>query len=64
MGVLLLDTLNDHGADVELSLPSLGRSLTASRQPFSRRPRTPIALQIDAQDYIYDVLIATITCPA
>ena len=23
MGVLLLDTLNDHGADVELSLPSL-----------------------------------------
>ena len=57
MGVLLLNTLNDHGADVELSLPSL-------EQVFDRDERSqqasshPYFAQIDAQDYIYDVLIA------
>ena len=57
MGVLLLNTLNDHGADVELSLPSL-------EQVFDRDDRiqqassNPYFAQIDAQDYIYDVLIA------
>ena len=57
MGVLLLDTLNDHGADVELSLPSL-------EQVFDRDERIQLAssnpyfVQIDAQDYLYDVLIA------
>ena len=57
MGVLLLDTLNDHGADVELSLPSL-------EQVFDRDERiqhassNPYFVQIDAQDYLYDVLIA------
>lgn len=57
MGILLLDTLNDHGADVELSLPSL-------EQVFDRDERiqhassNPYFVQIDAQDYLYDVLIA------
>lgn len=57
MGVLLLDTLNDHGADVELSLPSL-------EQVFDRNERiqqassNPYFVQIDAQDYLYDVLTA------
>lgn len=57
MGVLLLDTLNDHGADVELSLPSL-------EQVFDRDERiqqaysNPYFVQIDAQDYLYDVLTA------
>ena len=57
MGVLLLNTLNDHGADVELSLPSL-------EQVFDRDDRiqqassNPYFAQIDAQDYIYDVLTA------
>ena len=57
MGVLLIDTLNDHGADVELSLPSL-------EQVFDRDERiqhassNPYFVQIDAQDYLYDVLIA------
>ncbi|MCP8996168.1 restriction endonuclease [Rothia sp. P3C3.S176] len=57
MGILLLGTLNDHGADVELSLPSL-------EQVFDRNERiqhassNPYFVQIDAQDYLYDVLIA------
>ncbi|WP_304274918.1 restriction endonuclease [Rothia mucilaginosa] len=57
MGVLLLDTLNDHGADVELSLPSLEQVFDRDER-IQQAASNPYFVQIDAQDYIYDVLIA------
>jgi len=57
MGVLLLDTLNDHGADVELSLPSLEQVFDRDER-IQQASSNPYFAQIDAQDYIYDVLIA------
>ena len=57
MGVLLLDTLNDHGADVELSLPSLEQVFDRDER-IQQATSNPYFAQIDAQDYIYDVLIA------
>ena len=57
MGVLLLDTLNDHGADVELSLPSLEQVFDRDER-IQQASSNPYFLQIDAQDYLYDVLIA------
>ena len=57
MGVLLLDTLNDHGADVELSLPSLEQVFERDER-IQQAASNPYFVQIDAQDYLYDVLIA------
>ena len=57
MGVLLLDTLNDHGADVELSLPSLEQVFDRDER-IQQASSNPYCVQIDAQDYLYDVLIA------
>lgn len=57
MGVLLLDTLNDHGADVELSLPSLEQVFDHDER-IQQASSNPYFVQIDAQDYIYDVLTA------
>ena len=57
MGVLLLDTLNDHGADVELSLPSLEQVFDRDER-IQQASSNPYFAQIDAQDYIYDVLTA------
>ena len=57
MGVLLLNTLNDHGADVELSLPSLEQVFDRDER-IQQASSNPNFAQIDAQDYIYDVLIA------
>ena len=57
MGVLLLNTLNDHGADVELSLPSLEQVFDRDDH-IQQASSNPYFAQIDAQDYIYDVLIA------
>ena len=57
MGVLLLNTLNDHGADVELSLPSLEQVFDRDER-IQQASSNPYFVQIDAQDYIYDVLIA------
>lgn len=57
MGVLLLNTLNDHGADVELSLPSLEQVFDRDER-IQQASSNPYFAQIDAQDYIYDVLIA------
>ena len=57
MGVLLLDTLNDHGADVELSLPSLEQVFDRDER-IQQASSNPYLVQIDAQDYLYDVLIA------
>ena len=57
MGVLLLDTLNDHGADVELSLPSLEQVFDRDER-IQQESSDPYFVQIDAQDYLYDVLIA------
>ena len=57
MGVLLLDTLNDHGADVELSLPSLEQVFDRDEH-IQQASSNPYFVQIDAQDYIYDVLTA------
>ena len=57
MGVLLLDTLNDHGADVELSLPSLEQVFDRDEH-IQQASSNPYFVQIDAQDYLYDVLIA------
>lgn len=57
MGVLLLDTLNDHGADVELSLPSLEQVFDRDER-IQQASSNPYFVQIDAQDYIYDVLTA------
>ena len=57
MGVLLLDTLNDHGADVELSLPSLEQVFDRDER-IQQAASNPYFVQIDAQDYLYDVLIA------
>ena len=57
MGVLLLDTLNDHGADVELSLPSLEQIFDRDER-IQHASSNPYFVQIDAQDYLYDVLIA------
>ena len=57
MGVLLLDTLNDHGADVELSLPSLEQVFDRDER-IQQESSNPDFVQIDAQDYLYDVLIA------
>ena len=57
MGVLLLDTLNDHGADVELSLPSLEQVFDRDER-IQQASSNPYFAQIDAQDYLYDVLIA------
>lgn len=57
MGVLLLDTLNDHGADVELSLPSLEQVFDRDER-IQQATSNPYFAQIDAQDYLYDVLIA------
>ena len=57
MGVLLLDTLNDHGADVELSLPSLEQVFDGDER-IQQATSNPYFVQIDAQDYLYDVLIA------
>ena len=57
MGVLLLNTLNDHGADVELSLPSLEQVFDRDER-IQQAASNPYFVQIDAQDYIYDVLIA------
>ena len=57
MGVLLLDTLNDHGADVELSLPSLEQVFDRDER-IQQATSNPYFVQIDAQDYIYDVLTA------
>ena len=57
MGALLFGVLNDGGADVELSLPSL-------EQVFERDERlkaaaeNPYFQRIEAQDYLYDVLTA------
>ena len=57
MGVLLLNTLNDHGADVELSLPSLEQVFDRDER-IQQATSNPYFVQIDAQDYIYDVLTA------
>ena len=57
MGVLLLNTLNDHGADVELSLPTLEQVFDRDER-IQQASSNPYFAQIDAQDYIYDVLIA------
>ncbi|WP_368867075.1 restriction endonuclease [Rothia mucilaginosa] len=57
MGVLLLDTLNDHGADVELSLPSLEQVFDRDER-IQQASSNPYFVQIEAQDYIYDVLTA------
>ena len=57
MGVLLLNTLNDHGADVELSLPSLEQVFDRDER-IQQASSNPYFVQIDAQDYLYDVLIA------
>ena len=57
MGILLLDTLNDHGADVELSLPSLEQVFDRDER-IQQASSNPYFVQIDAQDYIYDVLTA------
>lgn len=57
MGVLLLNTLNDHGADVELSLPSLEQVFDHDER-IQQASSNPYFVQIDAQDYIYDVLTA------
>lgn len=57
MGVLLLDTLNDHGADVELTLPSLEQVFDRDER-IQQASSNPYFVQIDAQDYLYDVLIA------
>lgn len=57
MGVLLLDTLNDHGADVELSLPSLEQVFDRDER-IQQESSNPYFVQIDSQDYLYDVLIA------
>ena len=57
MGVLLLNTLNDHGADVELSLPSLEQVFDRDER-IQQATSNPYFVQIDAQDYLYDVLIA------
>ena len=57
MGVLLLDTLNDHSADVELSLPSLEQVFDRDER-IQQESSNPYFVQIDAQDYLYDVLIA------
>lgn len=57
MGVLLLDTLNNHGADVELSLPSLEQVFDRDER-IQQATSNPYLVQIDAQDYLYDVLIA------
>lgn len=57
MGVLLLDTLNDHGADVELRLPSLEQVFDRDER-IQQASSNPYFVQIDAQDYLYDVLIA------
>ena len=57
MGVLLLDTLNDHGADVELSLPSLEQVFDRDER-IQQATSNPYFVQIDAQDYLYDVLTA------
>ena len=57
MGMLLLDTLNDHGADVELSLPSLEQVFDRDER-IQQASSNPYFVQIDAQDYIYDVLTA------
>lgn len=57
MGVLLLDTLNNHGADVELSLPSLEQVFDRDER-IQQASSNPYFVQIDAQDYLYDVLIA------
>ncbi|WP_303987345.1 restriction endonuclease [Rothia mucilaginosa] len=57
MGVLPLDTLNDHGADVELSLPSLEQVFDRDER-IQQASSNPYFVQIDAQDYLYDVLIA------
>ena len=57
MGVLLLGTLNDHGADVELSLPSLEQVFDRDER-IQQASSNPYFVQIDAQDYLYDVLIA------
>ena len=57
MGVLLLDTLNDHGADVELSLPSLEQVFDRDER-IQQATSNPYFVQIAAQDYLYDVLIA------
>ena len=57
MGVLLLNTLNDHDADVELSLPSLEQVFDRDER-IQQASSNPYFAQIDAQDYIYDVLIA------
>ena len=57
MGVLLLDTLNDHGADVELSLPSLEQVFDRDER-IQQASSNPYFVQIDAQDYLYDVLTA------
>ena len=57
MGVLLLNTLNDHGADVELSLPSLEQVFDRDER-IQQESSNPYFVQIDAQDYLYDVLIA------
>ena len=57
MGVLLLDTLNDHGADVELSLPSLEQVFDRDER-IQQASSNPYFVQIDSQDYLYDVLIA------
>lgn len=57
MGVLLLNTLNDHGADVELSLPSLEQVFDRDER-IQQASSNPYFAQIDAQDYLYDVLIA------
>lgn len=57
MGVLLLDTLNDHGADVELSLPSLEQVFDRDER-IQQASSNPYFVQINAQDYLYDVLTA------
>lgn len=57
MGVLLLDTLNDHGADVELSLSSLEQVFDRDER-IQQASSNPYFVQIDAQDYLYDVLTA------
>ena len=57
MGVLLLNTLNDHGADVELSLPSLEQVFDRDER-IQQATSNPYFVQIDAQDYLYDVLTA------
>ena len=55
MGSLLLGTLDEHGADVELTLASL-EQVFEKDQRIQQAANTPYFVAVEAQDYLYDVL--------